>query len=79
MFTHCLLALFTYRTFMGMTAHWIVLGNERQMERQSAGLGCRRIEGTHDHKFLTKLVHWIHRVFGIESKVCMTTTTPQTL
>ena len=73
MFIHCLLPLFTYRAFIGMTAHWIVLGNEGQMERQSAGLVCRRIDGRHGHKFLTKLVHWTHRVFEIESKVCMTT------
>ena len=64
-------ALFTYRSFIGMTVHWI---RKEDLSRCSAALVCRRLKGRHTHDFLIKQLNSIHLEFGIARKVVMTTT-----
>ena len=58
------------KSYIGMTVHWF----DKDLERQSAALACRRLRGSHSYALLAKSVNEIHSEYGIRSKVCRTTT-----
>ena len=62
---------FFYRSFLGVTAHWI---NENNLKRKQRVLKCMRLIGSHTYDVLAKALDAVHCDFGIEEKVIKTTT-----
>ena len=58
------------KSYIGMTVHWF----DKDLERHSAALACRRLRESHSYALLAKSVNEIHSEYGIRSKVCRTTT-----
>ena len=56
---------------MGMTAHYIDPVN---LKRKMGALACRRLKGKHTYDVIAKQIEVVHVEFGIETKVCSTTT-----
>lgn len=50
------------RSFLGVTAHWLV---DETLERKYVALACRRFKGTHDFKSIAKMLSEIHQYFGL--------------
>ncbi|KAF2365032.1 Zinc finger BED-type [Trinorchestia longiramus] len=57
--------------YLGMTVHWL---DPNTRDRKMAVLACKRIMGSHSNDVLAQVMDNIHRQFGIEDKVTITTT-----
>ena len=58
-----------WRGFIGMTVHWIEPGN---LERRSACLAVKEIEGRHTYDVLAKAIYDVNEEFKITTKICFT-------
>lgn len=59
------------RSYLGMTVHYI---DPTSLERKMGVLACRRLKGRHTYDVVAKEIEMIHVEYGIENKVCSTTT-----
>ncbi|XP_065318865.1 uncharacterized protein LOC135926859 [Gordionus sp. m RMFG-2023] len=59
------------RSFLGVTAHWI---DTKSLQRKSAALALRRVQGKHTFDVLAKMIIDIHKSFKIRNKVIKTIT-----
>ena len=59
------------RGFLGVTAHWL---DPLTMERCSAALACRQLEGSHTFDVLAGALNDIHTEYNIRAKIVCTTT-----
>lgn len=60
-----------YRSYLGITIHWI---DEETLKRRSAILSCRRVKGKHTYDVLAKIINEVFTEYHIQNKVCCTTT-----
>ncbi|XP_065321197.1 uncharacterized protein LOC135930922 [Gordionus sp. m RMFG-2023] len=59
------------RSFLGVTAHWI---DTKSLQRKSAALALRRVQGNHTFDVLVKMIIDIYKSFKIQNKVIKTIT-----
>ncbi|XP_075994004.1 uncharacterized protein LOC142988654 [Genypterus blacodes] len=59
------------KNYLGVTAHWI---DPVTLTVSSGALACRRIKESHTADVLARTLESIHRDFGIQGKVILTTT-----
>ncbi|XP_076009587.1 uncharacterized protein LOC143003013 [Genypterus blacodes] len=59
------------RSYLGVTTHWI---DPHTLTVSSGALACRRIKGKQTYDNLARMLESIHREFGIQNKVVLTTT-----
>jgi hypothetical protein len=59
-----------HRAYLGVTAHWI----DNTMTRQSAGLACVRLKGSHTFDIIAGALEKIHLSYQLQNKIIKTTT-----
>ncbi len=59
------------KSFIGITAYWI---NPESLERYSAALACKRLNGSHTFEVLASAINDIHSEYEIRDMVVCTTT-----
>ncbi|XP_046737549.1 uncharacterized protein LOC124406240 [Diprion similis] len=59
------------RSFLGVTVNWI----NKDLQRESAALACRRFKGGHTYEKIAELIHEIHSEFKLSSTKVLKTTT----
>ena len=60
-----------HRSYLGMTAHWIV---PKTLQRQKAAIACARIMGRHTYDVLASKIEQVHASYSLVGKVCATIT-----
>ena len=75
LYTHAVAHVFWFvphfREFIGMTCHWI---DPKELVDRRVVLTCRPMAERHTKDNLAKAIMAIHKEFGLEGKISMTTT-----
>lgn len=62
---------FIFRSYLGITVHWI---EEGSLERKSNLLSIKRLTGSHTYDILAKSLESVYNLFTINNKIFYKTT-----